>query len=139
MRAIALTLLVAMVVALQPRYAWAPFVEETYEDYTRTMRSREADIAAANHLDQSETTRAGDYAALWVHIFPCDGDQRGLSARVPSLAQFMLNANPTVPLQAAVLQIVAAQWVQNHGRTTPHICRYAAERVKQAVRAHGYR
>jgi len=139
MKGATLAVVVAFLAALQPGPAWAPFVEETYEDYASTIRSREAFIALANKLDPVEAVRAGDFAALWVHVFPCGGDQRGIDTHVGSSAGFMLNANPKVPLQAAVLQTVAALWIQHSGRTTPYTCRYAAERVKQAVQNNRYR
>jgi hypothetical protein len=108
----------------------AELVEITYTEYVRNMLQLSQEITKARGLNALEGRTAQTWAAAWVHLGPCKGNPPGniKPALSQSVISMMLTADPSLPLDAAILENVALLTRENFGREPPeYVCRFALE------------
>ena len=118
-------LLLFITLSLFASPAYAPFVELTYTEFAKALWTSFAEIAKARELSPSQAKDAEVVAATWIYLGPCRGTDKKFNRGGTDL---ILSANPTRPLDAAILEMIAMMMLPTLGREPgADLCRFALE------------
>lgn len=115
----------------------APILEQSYTDFARQLLEVVDAVAAANKLDKSDASRARRIAVQWILAGVCKGkgtDTKEGFEDTLGAVEFVLNANPARPFHAAVLQMIVMLNLDDFGRGSNRVCRFAREMAVPFVR-----
>jgi hypothetical protein len=116
--------------------AWAPFIEQSYEDFAGHLQLEIDEAAQALDLTILGKRRAESLAGAWVYFGPCKGSSNDLPDRDAfGVFQALANAKVTRRHDTAALVIIALINRDNLGRGSERVCRFAKEKASQPIPA----
>lgn len=123
-----ITLFLTLVLCSLSSQSSAEFVTLTYTEQAIQWNSTLDLIAQTRGLSGPDAFATKQIAATWVYLGPCRGSANDLENAGDGAMRFVLGANPTVPFDGAVLEMIGALGRDNLGRQpTPDLCRFARD------------
>jgi hypothetical protein len=101
------------------------------EDFDAASATKEsiAKVQAAMHLSDSDYKLAVAAASAFVYVGPCEGTKLPNDDAVAAM-QLIIGADPSIPYQAAALEMIGLFMRSNLGRPIPSLCALAFELAK---------
>lgn len=113
---------------LYPATAGAELVTQSYTDFAKVLWQSLREVSVARGLTAQQASLVERTAAHWFHIGPCRGDVRKVKeSETFGVLQYVANARPERPTEAATLEMLAILLREGLGRPSEYVCRFAVE------------